>query len=88
MAKYKKKPIIIEAIQFNNERSIYDMETRWGYNFIAAASYSTPITTVSIDTLDGNMKVSPGDWVIRGVNGEFYPCKHEIFEKTYELVEE
>ena len=42
---------------------------------------------VYIDTLEGVMHASPGDWIITGVNGEKYPCKPDIFEKTYELVE-
>lgn len=41
-----------------------------------------------IETLEGNMKVSVGDYIIKGVNGELYPCKPDIFEKTYEIVEE
>ncbi|WP_306542745.1 hypothetical protein [Anaerotignum sp.] len=41
-----------------------------------------------IQTLEGNMKASPGDWIITGVHGEKYPCKPDIFEKTYELVED
>ncbi|MEU5258975.1 hypothetical protein [Amycolatopsis sp. NPDC021455] len=42
---------------------------------------------VRINTLEGPMKVSPGDWVIRGVKGEFYPCKPDVFDSTYEIVE-
>lgn len=47
----------------------------------------TPKEHVWIETLEGAMKVSEYDWVIKGVNGEYYPCKPDIFEKTYELVE-
>jgi thioredoxin-like negative regulator of GroEL len=43
---------------------------------------------ISIETLEGTMTASPGDWIITGVNGERYPCKQDIFEKTYELVED
>lgn len=42
--------------------------------------------TIAIDTLEGTMQASWGDWIIRGVNGEFYPCKDEIFRKTYDPV--
>jgi len=56
-------------------------------NFI---DYATTLTITSeylvIKTLEGDMKVMPNDWVIKGVNGEFYPCKPDIFEKTYEDV--
>lgn len=60
MAKYRKKPVVIEAVQTQEE--------------------------VVIETLEGNMKANPGDWIITGVNGERYPCKPDIFEKTYESV--
>jgi len=43
---------------------------------------------MSIETLEGEMKAFPGDWIIKGVNGELYPCKPDIFEKTYEPVDE
>jgi hypothetical protein len=62
MAKYRKKPIVIEAEQL------------------------TVLTF--IQTLEGTMQGNPGDWLVTGVNGEKYPCKDEIFRKTYELVEE
>ena len=57
---YRKKPVIIEAYQTNEE--------------------------VYIQTLEGVMKANPGDWIIRGVKGELYPCKPDVFEATYEEV--
>lgn len=52
-------------------------------------SYETPdAQVIKIETLEGVMDASIGDWIIKGVNGEFYPCKPDIFEKTYEAVEE
>lgn len=45
------------------------------------------IDTVHINTLEGTMVAQPGDWIIKGINGELYPCKPDIFEKTYDLVE-
>lgn len=48
-------------------------------------AYQTDVE-VTIDTLEGKMKASPGDWIITGINGEQYPCKPDVFEKTYELV--
>ena len=79
--KYRKKPVVIEAIQWDGTN--YDEIDDWmGLN-----------STLEIDgqfiipTLEGDMRVSEGDWVIRGVNGEFYPCKPDIFEKTYEPAE-
>ena len=79
---YRKLPVVIEAIQFiggkESARQILDWVpgTVWHYNH----------DTLSLDTLEGRMSASKGDWIIRGVAGEFYPCKPNIFKKTYELV--
>lgn len=52
---------------------------------IIVEAYQTDVE-ITIDTLEGKMLASPGDWIITGVHGEQYPCKPDIFEKTYELV--
>lgn len=76
MARYRKKPVVIEAIQFvGNFAEIEafvggDAEFRKGELVIA--------------TLEGAMHASPRDWIIKGVQGEFYPCKPDIFAATYE----
>lgn len=76
--KFRKKPVVIEAIQFNGN----DKEC---ISFCKTAEYSDDlIPSLIIPTLEGKMKCSIGDWIIKGVNGEFYPCKPDIFEKTYE----
>ena len=79
--KYKKKPVVIEAIQFLN--TDYD-------NLVAIGSLGLePVIEnekIKIETLEGTMYADKGDYIIKGVNGEFYPCKPDIFEKTYELV--
>ena len=85
--KYRKKPIEIEAIQFSldNWQECFDFILNNGGEIVE----SIPIdeyTYISIKTLEGNMKASLGDYIIKGVNGEFYPCKSDIFEKTYEEV--
>ena len=54
---------------------------------VVIEAYQTDVD-IYIDTLEGRMHASPGDWIITGVNGEQYPCKPDIFEKTYELVHE
>ena len=73
--KYRKKPVVIEAWQFD------------GTNFPASYPFIwTGKGELKIATLEGGMLVSPGDWVITGVKGEMYPCKPDIFEATYELV--
>lgn len=80
MAKYRKKPVVIEAIQVNgnNHGEIH--------NFAGGVRIDKDF--VYINTLEGEMRADKSDWIIKGVNGEFYPCKPDIFEKTYEKVEE
>ena len=79
--KYRKKPVVIEAIQWaGNNLSEID-------NFIGR-TVDNKETTLVIHTLEGDMEASIGDYIIKGVNGEFYPCKPDIFDKTYEEVTE
>lgn len=77
--KYRKKPVVIEAIQFTgNFTEIED--------FVGAdAEFRNG--KLLIATLEGPMTASPNDWIIKGIKGEFYPCKPDIFEATYEAVE-
>lgn len=77
--KFRKLPVEIEAVQFtktNNE----ELE-----KFIGDAGYFYE-GTLSIATLEGTMNASANDWIIKGIGGEFYPCKPDIFEATYEEV--
>ena len=85
--KYKKKPIVIESIQLTDS----NLETI--SNWLESHNISTTIWSqdgldsgIVIPTLEGDMRASIGDWIIKGVKGEFYPCKPDIFEKTYEVV--
>lgn len=92
--KYRKKPVVIEAVQWNGlnlqevkdfvgDSLIYDIyDTAWEVREAA------PIVDMKIKTLEGNMQVSTNDYIIKGVQGEFYPCKSDIFEQTYEKVED
>ena len=86
MPQYRKRPVVVEAVQFFDTKegmaeimrfvplaAVYG-DTRYGWY-------------LSIKTLEGYMKAVPGDWVIRGIKGEYYPCKPDIFAATYELVE-
>ncbi len=77
MGKFRKKPVVIEAVQWFKHgdhpkvsRKPGDASDLWGY----------------IATLEGEMRVVPGDWIITGVKGEVYPCKPDIFEATYEAI--
>lgn len=80
--RFRKKPIIIDAIQFTGKNSA-DIHEFCGN----AAREPVGTDIMEIVTLEGVMVASPKDWIIRGVKGEFYPCKPDVFEKTYELVE-
>ena len=82
--KYRKKPVVIEAVQYtgDNFKEICDF---------VGTILNRPDSEQShiiIETLEGDHIASVGDFIIKGVHGEFYPCKPDIFEKTYELVEE
>jgi hypothetical protein len=78
--KYRKKPVEIEAIQLTEENIDKVME------FCGDEIIHHPIAGTFIKTLEGTMKADKGDYIIKGVKGEFYPCKPDIFELTYEKV--
>jgi len=80
--KFRKKPVVIEAVQLTPENIDECIA------FCGSCLKAHPLTGVVIETLEGNMLASKGDWIIKGVNGEFYPCKPDIFEKTYEPVKD
>lgn len=99
--KYRKKPVEIEAMRWNGTAQgaipIIDWilqtgsrDARWDNNpkhLTGPDGFTTTITDrIEIDTLEGTMIASPGDWIIRGVSNEYYPCKPDIFNATYEAV--
>jgi hypothetical protein len=88
--KFRKKPVVIEAFQFvtNNEAGDLNMNqiVKWITENGGQARHNR--TDIFIKTLEGEMLASCGDWMIRGVAGEFYPCKPDIFAATYEKVQE
>ena len=98
--KYRKKSVVVEAVQLTKELALRyfnqpDNERvfRIFDKFDLCGSYNLKDQTVAcacftIETLEGRMRCNLNDWVIKGINGEFYPCKPDIFEKTYELVED
>ena len=79
MSAFRKKPVVIKAVQFT-PFTVAECEA-----FVGGDMGMTPDGPV-IATLEGAMHVSVGDWIIRGVQGEFYPCKPDIFDATYEPV--
>lgn len=88
--KFRKKPVVIEAILWDGTIQTLKVLQAMGMKSIR---YSTDdsrrdgISDLEIVTLEGSHCASLGDWIIKGVKGEFYPCKPDIFEQTYELVE-
>lgn len=78
--KFRKKPIVIEAEQWFPGKEIEGVNTK-----LKNLNIDMEVNPY-IDTLEGRMQVSPGDWIITGISGEKYPCKPDIFEKTYEPV--
>jgi hypothetical protein len=82
--KFRKKPVVIEAVQWTGENAA-ELNA-----FMGGALALHPIHTCSpvIHTLEGDHLATRGDWIIKGVKGEFYPCKPDIFAATYEEVSE
>lgn len=88
--KYVKKSVVVEAVQYDNLNK-KDIEQFVGkelkQELFSDSAYEVgmgaPIFSLTIPTLEGEMKALPGDYIIKGVNGEFYPCKPDIFKKTY-----
>lgn len=92
MPKFRKKPVVIEAMQF---RGPLDTIRNVDYAILLddwlVANKGDRVCryvgdTIIISTLEGDHTASPGDWIIKGVQGELYPCKPDIFEATYEMV--
>jgi hypothetical protein len=95
---YRKKPVVIEAIKWDggNHRERFDFLefpeeagkhsiSSYGNNFYL--DFGKVEGGLNIKTLEGERKVSIGDFIIKGISGEFYPCKPDIFDKTYEEVQ-
>jgi hypothetical protein len=91
--KFRKRPVVIEAMQWTGENTSAVIDwvlangpraARWheADEFVGGGQH------IAIDTLEGTMRAVVGDWIIRGVQDEFYPCKPDIFEATYEAATE
>lgn len=92
--KFRKKPVVIEAVQFGYgflwPDWFQDAVSRDDVRVYNTGKFHNPNEScyALISTLEGTMTANNNDWIIQGVNGEIYPCKPDIFEKTYEKVEE
>ena len=91
--KYRKKPVVIEAIQWNGD-NLNEIKEFVGesldYSIIDTAwkvGKGAPHVLMKIHTLEGDHECTKGDYIIKGVQGEFYPCKPDIFEQTYEVAD-
>lgn len=87
--KFRKKPVVIEAMNFLTNNDVGDANMNdivaWVNSNGGNAHHNS--TDIYIHTMEGVMCASCGDWIIKGVKGEFYPCKPDIFEATYEAVD-
>lgn len=88
---YRKKPVVIQAVQWKDGKICYQGQVPiWIMQALSEASPGLPGSLmrygdkVLVYTTEGVMEASDGDWIIRGVNGELYPCKPDVFAKTYE----
>ena len=85
---YRKKPVVIDAMHFSSSDDVEQIR-RWSGGMIVPHE-GDPVSSnpsfLVVKTLEGTMQARPGDWLIRGVKGEYYPCKPDIFDATYEPV--
>jgi len=80
--RFVKQPIVVEAIQWDGSDEIFKEITVWANCKVEKLETGS----LKIDTLEGVMEAKHGDWIIKGVSGEIYPCKQDIFYKTYKEV--
>lgn len=84
MPKFVKNPVVIEAVQYDGtDESFSAISELIGEDTTWSIDYSVTPVPVYIHTLEGKMRADIGDWIIKGIKGEFYPCKPDIFESTY-----
>ena len=84
--RFRKKPVEVDAIQYQREENIMTVQDFFGDGDGREFIYLPEKNEYAIRTLEGDMVVSNGDWIILGVKGEYYPCKPDIFVATYEEI--
>lgn len=89
MAKFRKKPVVIEAVQYTGKPQSMDEIPQWMFNammdrVIRPSPDEEPLKYLTIKTLEGDHRADIGDWIIQGIKGELYPCKPDIFAATYD----
>lgn len=87
--KFRKKVVVIDAVQWtgDNVSEILEFVNHNDIRMTNCTKEGVEVCDLYINTLEGSMHASEGDWIIKGVHGEFYPCKPDIFEETYEPAE-
>jgi hypothetical protein len=88
MPQFRKKPVVIDAYQIPAHEHTAAIPAWVIQAVIDKQIVPDPSGGVSIPTLEGTMRGEVGDWIIKGVKGEFYPCKPDIFEATYDAVDQ
>ena len=88
MYEYRKKPVVIEAIEFDWTMTMLEDLRAEGMEILSCDGHTgkDEVYTLKIGTLEGGHIVSKGDFIIKGIKGEFYPCKPEIFKLTYDQI--
>lgn len=84
--KYRKKPVVVEAFQWTADRNQVE-DPEWIVDAIRDGRVEIERHRMVIATLEGDMMAAHGDYIIKGVKGELYPCKPDIFEMTYEAID-
>lgn len=90
MPKFRKKPVVVEAIQYTGHND--EKLRQWSFGKVLGSPVCEPTDNnptgryVQVKTLEGTMIGIVGDWIIKGVSEEFYPCKNDIFIQTYDAI--
>jgi hypothetical protein len=84
MGYYRKKPVVIEAMQWDGTAEGATGIIDWALSYDGTIRYHDEDDMLAVDTAEGTVSAQPGDWIIKGVQDEFYPCKSAIFDATYE----
>ncbi len=86
MARFRKKPVIVDAWVWDETKSLFNIIGCTSGSSSGHTKRPDEMTSLRIHTLEGSMSVDKGDYIIKGVKGEYYPCKPDIFAMTYESV--
>lgn len=86
--RYRKRPVVVEAWEFTRDslKAADSWVRRYQNDIKLVSQYGGEVLYIEIKTLEGTMRAELGDYIIKGVQGEFYPCKPDIFEATYEAI--